>query len=139
MSQPSLGGHLFVFRGIQYDYPYIESLESLLPVCDEVAIILFSDNDYELFLEKFHDKPRIKYKKLKESDFENQKRPTKVIHVYEYDKGHAENRLAILFYKVMRFYMKSTYGAVKEANERKRRRSVYSLGVLIVGATRIII
>src|SRR5882672_4682613 len=73
MSQPSLGGHLFVFRGIQYDYPYIESLESLLPVCDEVAIILFSDNDYELFLEKFHDKPRIKYKKLKESDFENQK------------------------------------------------------------------
>ena len=70
---PSLGGHLWVYKGIEFDYPFIESMESLLPVCDEVAITLFSDNDYQLFMDKYGNEKRIKHKKLDESLFLEQK------------------------------------------------------------------
>ena len=75
---PSLGGHLWVYKGIEFDYPFIEAMESILPICEEVAITLFSDNDYELFMEKYGDNKQIKHKKLDESLFLKEKDKTRL-------------------------------------------------------------
>lgn len=53
----TLGGSLFVCDGIKYDYPFIEAIESLLPVCDQVAVTLFTDEDFDLFMDHFDSHP----------------------------------------------------------------------------------
>lgn len=58
-----LGGSLFVCDGIRYDYPFIEAIESMLPVCDEVAVTLFNDDDWILFSTHFAGHEQ--FKKLK--------------------------------------------------------------------------
>lgn len=50
---PTLGGHVWVYKGVEFDYPFIEAIESLLPVCDQVAVTMFSDEDFDLFRTEF--------------------------------------------------------------------------------------
>ena len=66
----TLGGHLFVCRGLKLDYCFLEATESLLPVCDQVAVTLFSDEDLEAFKEKFPNEPKIILVKKEEKDFD---------------------------------------------------------------------
>ncbi len=41
----TLGGSLIICDGLQYDYPFIEAIWSLLGVCDQVSVLCFSDDD----------------------------------------------------------------------------------------------
>lgn len=66
----TLGGSIMVCRGLKLDYCFLESIESLLPVCDQVAVLLFSDDDLEALQKKFHNEPKIILKKMTESDFD---------------------------------------------------------------------
>lgn len=49
----TLSGHLIIKNGIKYDYSFIESCESVLPICDEFIVIEGSGDDgtYEALLE----------------------------------------------------------------------------------------
>lgn len=67
---PTLGGYMFVSKGIDFDYPFCEAIESLLPICDQVAVTFFTDEDYELFKQKFPNEPKIKTCKLVQSRFD---------------------------------------------------------------------
>ncbi len=69
---PTLGGHLMVCRGNKLDYCWVEAIQSLLPICDEFALLLFSDDDLATFSERFTDdeKKRIMVRKLTEADFD---------------------------------------------------------------------
>jgi len=69
----TLGGHLMVCRGLKLDYCFLEATESLLPVCDKVAVTLFSDEDYVAFLAKFDKEvyeKKIIIQMLSEKDFD---------------------------------------------------------------------
>jgi len=45
MYKNSLGGHLFLYNAIQYDYCFIEAIESLLPICDQVIVVDCGSDD----------------------------------------------------------------------------------------------
>lgn len=55
----TLGGTVFVCDGLKYDYCYVEAVQSLLGVCDQVAILLFDDED-RIELESRIKDPRLK-------------------------------------------------------------------------------
>lgn len=74
----TIGGSLFICDGIKFDYPFIECIKSLLPICDQVAVLLFSDDDYELFLSEFKDEPKIKHMKLLRERFDEGKGPERL-------------------------------------------------------------
>ncbi len=40
-----VSGFTFVRNGVKYDYPFIESISSLLPVCDEVVVAVGQSED----------------------------------------------------------------------------------------------
>lgn len=65
---PSLGGHVFVCDGVKFDYCATEAVKSLLPICDEVVILLFGDDDREALMELQHE-PRLKIVQHKYSDW----------------------------------------------------------------------
>lgn len=67
---PTLGGHVFVCDGLKYDYCFVEAVQSLLPVCDEVVCLLFSDEDHIEITEKISD-PKLKIIRHKYSDWED--------------------------------------------------------------------
>lgn len=69
---PTLGGHVFVCDGLKYDYCFVEAIQSLLPVCDQVAVLLFTDEDHGELLSKVQD-PKLKIIHHKYSDWEDTK------------------------------------------------------------------
>lgn len=83
----SLGGHLFVCRGIEFDYCFLEAIQSLLGVCDQVALTFFSDNDWASFQEKFGNEKRIISQKLDELDFDKGKGPGRLADWTNYTKN----------------------------------------------------
>jgi hypothetical protein len=41
-------GFTFIRNGIKYDYPYIEAIKSILPICDEVVVAVGNSDDETL-------------------------------------------------------------------------------------------
>jgi len=68
---PSLGGSLMVCHGLKFDFPFLEAIESMVPVCDQIALTFFSGEDLKAFHDKFGDDKKFKIAKLDESRFDN--------------------------------------------------------------------
>lgn len=62
-----------VCRGLRFDYPFMQVIESMYPVCEQIAVTLFSDDDLTTFMEKYHNDKKFVLSKLEESDFDNSK------------------------------------------------------------------
>jgi glycosyltransferase involved in cell wall biosynthesis len=58
----TLSGHMIVKNGIKYDYPFIESCLSILPICEEFVFVegTGEDGTYEKLLELRQQYPKIK-------------------------------------------------------------------------------
>ena len=57
MSKPTLGIYQFIRNGTKYDYPFIESLESAIPIADKIMICeCESEDDTLVRLEEFQAK-----------------------------------------------------------------------------------
>ncbi|MDE2101898.1 MAG: hypothetical protein KGL39_31925 [Patescibacteria group bacterium] len=68
--RPTIGGHVFVCDGLKFDYCFIEATLSMLPVCDEVAVLLFDDADEKELREKIQD-PKLKIIRHRRQDWED--------------------------------------------------------------------
>ena len=55
-----VAGFTFVRNAIKYDYPVVESIESILPLCDEVVVAVGNSEDGTLELVKGIGSPKIK-------------------------------------------------------------------------------
>ncbi len=55
-----VSGFTFVRNGVKYDYPVVESIRSILPVCDEVIVAVGNSEDNTLELIKSINDPKIK-------------------------------------------------------------------------------
>ncbi len=55
-----VSGFTFVRNGVKYDYPFIESINSLLPICDEVIVAVGQSEDDTLNRIKLFHSPKIK-------------------------------------------------------------------------------
>jgi glycosyltransferase involved in cell wall biosynthesis len=55
-----VSGFTFVRNGVKYDYPIVESIRSILPVCDEVIVAVGKSDDGTLELIKSIGDPKIK-------------------------------------------------------------------------------
>lgn len=115
---PSLGGHVWVCRGILFDYCFLESIESLLGVCDEVAVTFFSDNDWAAFQEKFSGEKRIKSFKLDESRFDEGKGPERLAMWTNFTKDMLSTEWQFCL-QADEIIHEATYPAIREAMERK--------------------
>lgn len=59
----TLGIYMFIRNGVYYDYPFIEAIESALPVADQIVICeCFSDKDdtYYVLQERYGENPKVK-------------------------------------------------------------------------------
>jgi hypothetical protein len=45
----TIGGSLIICDGLKYDYPFIEAIKSLEPVCDKIVVVMFSQEDLDAF------------------------------------------------------------------------------------------
>lgn len=61
MNNPTLGAYQFIRNGVEYDYPFIESLKSALPFADQIVICecQSTDNTLEL-LKQFQEENKEK-------------------------------------------------------------------------------
>ena len=41
----NVSGFTFVRNGVKYDYPFLESINSLLPVCDHIVVAVGHSED----------------------------------------------------------------------------------------------
>ncbi|GAB4253340.1 MAG: hypothetical protein Kow0079_08790 [Vicingaceae bacterium] len=55
-----VSGFTIVRNGIKYDYPFIESIQSILPVCDEMIVAVGNSEDETLEAIKNINSPKIK-------------------------------------------------------------------------------
>lgn len=55
-----VSGFTFVRNGVKYDYPFIESISSLLPICDEIVIAIGQSEDDTLKRIKSLHSPKIR-------------------------------------------------------------------------------
>jgi hypothetical protein len=55
-----LSGFTFIRNGVKYDYPFLESIASLLPLCDEVVVAVGQSEDNTLECIKSLHSPKIK-------------------------------------------------------------------------------
>ncbi len=55
-----ISGFTFVRNAIKYDYPIVESIKSILPICDEFIVLAGNSEDATLELIKSIDSPKIK-------------------------------------------------------------------------------
>ena len=55
-----VSGFTFVRNAIKFDYPIVEAIMSILPVCDEVIVAVGNSDDDTLGLIKSIDSPKIK-------------------------------------------------------------------------------
>ncbi len=58
----SLSGNMIIKNGIKYDYPFIESCLSILPICDEFVFVegYGEDGTYEKIVEFQKQQPKVK-------------------------------------------------------------------------------
>jgi len=59
----TLGIYMFIRNGVYYDYPFIEAIDSALPVADQVVICeCFSDKDdtFDRLQERYGNNPKVK-------------------------------------------------------------------------------
>lgn len=55
-----VSGFTFVRNAIKYDYPVVEAIRSILPICDEVVVAVGNSEDNTLELIKNIDSPKIR-------------------------------------------------------------------------------
>lgn len=55
-----VSGFTFIRNGVKYDFPFIESIKSILPVCDEMVVAVGNSEDNTLDLIKSLNDPKIK-------------------------------------------------------------------------------
>jgi glycosyltransferase involved in cell wall biosynthesis len=55
-----IAGFTFVRNAIKYDYPIIEAITSILPICDELVVAVGNSEDGTLELIQSIDSPKIK-------------------------------------------------------------------------------
>jgi hypothetical protein len=55
-----VSGFTFVRNAIKYDYPVVEAIQSILPVCDEVVVAVGNSEDNTLELIQSIDSPKIR-------------------------------------------------------------------------------
>jgi len=55
-----VSGFTFVRNAIMYDYPVVEAIQSILPLCDEVVVAVGNSEDDTLALIKSIDSPKIR-------------------------------------------------------------------------------
>lgn len=55
-----VAGFTFVRNGVMFDYPFLESINSLLPLCDEIVIAVGQSNDDTLEQIKSLQSPKLK-------------------------------------------------------------------------------
>jgi glycosyltransferase involved in cell wall biosynthesis len=60
MNKLKVSGFTFVRNGVKYDYPFIESINSLLPLCDEVIVAVGQSEDDTLYRIQSLNSPKIK-------------------------------------------------------------------------------
>ncbi len=53
-------GFTFIRNAITYDYPIVEAIQSILPLCDQVVVAVGQSTDATLELIKNIDSPKIK-------------------------------------------------------------------------------
>ncbi len=58
----TLSGHLIIKNGVKYDYPFIESIRSALPMCDEFVVVegKSEDTTWDQLLKLQNEFPKIK-------------------------------------------------------------------------------
>lgn len=58
----TLSGHLIIKNGVKYDYPFIESIKSALPMCDEFVVVegKSEDSTWDQLLKLQSQHPKIK-------------------------------------------------------------------------------
>jgi glycosyltransferase involved in cell wall biosynthesis len=57
---PKVSGFTFVRNAIRYDYPIVEAVESILPLCDEVVVAVGNSDDGTLDLVRAIPSPKIR-------------------------------------------------------------------------------
>ncbi|MEI6123040.1 MAG: glycosyltransferase family 2 protein [Bacteroidota bacterium] len=55
-----VSGFTFIRNGVKYDYPFIESIRSILPICDEVVVAVGRSDDHTLEMIEKINNPKIK-------------------------------------------------------------------------------
>ena len=55
-----VSGFTFVRNAIKYDYPVVEAIKSILPLCNEVVVAVGKSEDATLQLIKSIDSPKIR-------------------------------------------------------------------------------
>ena len=55
-----VSGFTFVRNGVKYDYPMIESIRSILPICDEMIVAVGNSEDNTLEMILSINDPKIK-------------------------------------------------------------------------------
>jgi hypothetical protein len=56
----TLGGSLMVCDGLKFDYCFIEAIQCLLDLCDQVSVVAFTPGDIDLIRENFDGKIKLK-------------------------------------------------------------------------------
>ena len=59
-SRPRISGFTFVRNAIKYDYPIVEAVRSILPLCDEVVVAVGRSDDDTLGLIRSIDSPQVR-------------------------------------------------------------------------------
>jgi hypothetical protein len=57
---PKVVGFTFVRNAVKYDYPIVESIHSLLPLCDEIVVSIGNSEDETLKIIEAIDSPKIR-------------------------------------------------------------------------------
>jgi glycosyltransferase involved in cell wall biosynthesis len=57
---PKVSGFTFVRNAIRYDYPIVEAIESILPLCDEVVVAVGGSDDATLELVRAIPSPKVR-------------------------------------------------------------------------------
>ena len=55
-----VSGFTFVRNGVKFDYPVVEGIESILPLCDELIVAVGKSDDDTLGLIRAINSPKIK-------------------------------------------------------------------------------
>lgn len=66
-SYPTLSGYTTIYNGINAKFPFIESIDSVLPYCDELIVLdgLSDDGTWEILLEKYKSNSIVKLHRRK--------------------------------------------------------------------------
>ncbi|MCK9305284.1 MAG: hypothetical protein PHP30_01715 [Bacteroidales bacterium] len=79
-------GFTFIRNGVRYDYPVVESINSILPLCDLFIVAVGNSEDNTLELIKSIDNPRIK---IINTEWDDSLRTGGIVLAKETDKAYA--------------------------------------------------